>query len=710
MQIRWAKIGEEEQLANSLRKQLMNCVGWDGDELASSREEAYNYYFQRKRGDEITGRSQIVTGDLSSMVEGNLAQMVGPLIDKRIAEFCAYDAADEEQAQLESDCVSEMLFKRQNGFIEVAAAIKDILLVRNGVVKVYVDERTHKSRVRRGNVAPEIVTDVLDQIGETKVHKYDPETKELDATVTKTTRKFRVESLVPENFLVPRNWNRQDLEDIPFCAERHIEPRATLVERGFDKSKVYKLRRYTAVNVAGGDARLPRQLSSPVLNPFDKSQELVEWYECYCKIEASDGTSELHRYCVSEKFVLEDEIIESTVISYALGVAIINPHTFIGISLHDKLKSTQDSTTALTRALMDNLNATSKARTAHFDEIVEEQDLTDGRINNSIRVKPGMVGDVRQAITAFQVPDTSGNILQNLEAFKRTRSEMGGATLDMATGQVQLNDRVGSAGLDRAYSVMERLAEFMTRTVAHTLVRNMYLIAHETLRTQWNGSISFKRGKEWIQQDPAKWKVREGVTVNMGASPGERARIAGVLERMLDKQVALAQHGMEDILVDSTGFFTGMMEWLRISDIPNPERFFLDPRSDKSQQAFKRKAIGQQKQAAKQEALMNNAIALEQLRTALDKYKHDSEIQFKYYSEVLGAQIEEAKLAVSGIVDLVGVKQKAREAKQNANAGSTDKGSTKGTSKPAKGKPSTGADSGNAGTGSNPSVESGAES
>src|SRR3954471_4668795 len=131
------------ELAQMIRAQLVNCIGFEGDELASSRKMAYDYYFQRKRGDEIEGRSELVSGDLSSMVEGNLAMMTEPLIGKRIAEFCAYDAGDEEQAQLETDCVSEMIFKRQNGFMEVVAAVKDALMLRNAVMKVFVDERTH---------------------------------------------------------------------------------------------------------------------------------------------------------------------------------------------------------------------------------------------------------------------------------------------------------------------------------------------------------------------------------------------------------------------------------------------------------------------------------------------------------------------------------------------------------------------------------------
>lgn len=669
----------EKDLAGKIKQLLVNCVGFAGDQLSDNREKAYDYYFQRPRGDEVPGRSSIVTGDLSSMIEGNLAEIVEPLTNRRIAEYCSYDPMDEEQANLESDCVNELLFKRQNGFIEVTAAIKDALLLRNGVIKTYVDVRTHVQQIDRENVDPMVVPFVLDQIGQVDVHSYDAETGKLNATLTKTTRKFRVEAIAPENFLLPKDWHRQDLEDIPFCAERHVETRSTLIERGFPKDKVDRLVRFNNPYSAATNARLPRS-TTPYSQPLDKSQELVEWYECYAKMDDGSGASELHRICTDGVgIILEDE--PADLLCYAIGVAIINPHTFMGISLFDKLKSTQDSTTAMTRALMDNLNATNKNRTASFDEIVETDDLTDGRINGNIRVKPGVVPDVRMAVTAFGVPDTSANILANLEHMRRVRSEMGGAALDMSTGQMQLNDRVGSQGLDRAYSVMEQHAAFMMRMLAFTLIRSMYLVTHEVLRTQYRQPIQFKRGKDWIQVDPSKWPVRESVSMNLGASPGERARMSAVLSAMLEHMAALADRGMEDILVDAQAYYNAVVDWLRINDIPVPERYILDPRTPKAVEAFKRKAAAQQNAQMKQDAMMQQAIALEQVRVALQKYIADMDTQFKYYQTVLNAQIEEAKIATSAVVDLS--KAKATAAQAANNQGDADESTASGGS-PAK--------------------------
>lgn len=663
---------DDQKLAGQLKLMLGQCVGYQGDELQNARKDAYDYYFQRPRGDEIEGRSEIVSGDVSAMVEGNLAMMVQPLIVKRIVDFCAYSEKDEEQAQLEADCVREMIFERENGFIEVTCAIKDALLLRNCPVKVYVDERTHTSRIRRTGVSPEVVTFLVDKMGDVDIHKYDPESGELSVTVRKTTRKFRVESLAPENLLLPKNWHRQDLENIPFLAERHVEPRSTLVERGFPKEKVAKLRAWNNPYNTGSESRLPYNVT-PNYKPIDKSQELVEWYECYAMMDDGNGGAMLHVIAMSGTTILEDDT-DATMITYAIGTAIVNPHTWIGISLFDKLKGTQDSSTALNRALMDNVNATNKARTAHFDEVVEESDLLDGRINNSIRVKPGIVPDVRMAITAFQVPDTTGNLLANIEHQRKTRSEMGGATLDMATGQMQMSDRLGSQGLDRAYSVMEQLAQFMMLVLAHTLIRNMYKVAHEVLRTSWQEPIKFKRGKEWVATNPADWPVRESVKVNIGKALNERARLSGVLDALMAKQMLLAQAGMEDILVDVQAFYNTLIDWLRINDVEIPERYLLDPRSDKAVKAFKQKATQRAEAARKQEGLLQQGIALEQLRVAFEKYKQDSDLQFKYWETIMTTQVDEAKIAGGAVADIVKAQFSATQAREK-NAANKGNGS-----------------------------------
>lgn len=653
-----------DEILQRVKSSLQLCAGFDGDEVSKARKDALDAYFQRPRGDEQPGRAQVVTGDISAMVEANLAQMLDAFSSERIAEFDPLGAEDEDQAQLESDVVQYFVMSKSNGFLELAQSIKDALLMRNGLIKVYVDKRSRSFTRTFKNVTPEALAELTNAPGvETKILKYDAEKGDLSIRLTPTRKEFKGCALPVENFLYSPDWDELDLQDIPFCAERHIDSRSDLLEMGFPKAAVERLNRHPGDTKTDSAARNPQRLTANV-QAVDSSQDQVEWFECYVLIDKDgDGISERRRVCISGDELLADE--PANLVPYAAGTAIINPHRFLGISLYDKLKQCQDTNTALNRGLLDNVNTTTKNRLAYLDGKVNVEDVSDGRTNGAIRVKAN-VPDIRAAVMPFQVPDTSANILSNIQYQKTVRTEMGGAALDLQTAQMQIGgDRMGSQGLDRAYSVAEQLCAMMTKLVAASLIRSVYLLAHATLRLEYNEPVPIKRNGKWSSPVPSKWPERRCLTVKIGMSPGERARRAAALLTLLDTQVKLAQLGMDEVLVNLTGFYATLMDWARVSDIQNPEQYFVDPESVPAQQAIMSKQKAAAEQKAQQQALMQQAIELEQLKTAFEKYKTDAELQFKYYAEVLGAEIEEAKIAGKATTDLLAAKSKGKEKAAN---------------------------------------------
>lgn len=650
---------KESELLQKVKQQLVQCHGYDGDEVAKSREQALDYYFQRPRGDEVAGRSQVVSGDLSAMVEANLAQMLDAFTTDNIIEFEPLGPEDEDQAQLEATTVQYFVMSRSNGFLEIAAAIKDALLVRNGIIKVYVEER-EESRIKTlSNVAPEALVELINQ-PDVVSFKYDEETLSLTLRLKRVNSEFIVKAVPPENFLYFGEHDSPYLQDIPFCAERHIDRRSDLVALGFQKSKVDALKEYSVNYKVDAEARKPRGLNNTARG-IDKSQDQVEWYECYALIDKDgDGISERRKICISGETLLSDEPVN--LVPYASGTAIINPHRFMGISLFDKLKQVQDMRTGLRRALLDNVNTTTKNRLAYLDGKVNVDDVGDGRPNGAIRVKAN-VQDVRQAVMPFAVPDTSANILANLESTARERAEMGGAALDLQTAQMQIGgDRMGSQGLDRAYSVMEQLAAMMTKTIAVTLIRSTMLLAHATLREYYDEPVPVKKNGKWESPIPSEWQERRCVIVKPGMSPGERARKANSLKQVIDAQIILAEKGMDGVLVSLPGFNRALLDWARVSDIQNPEQYFVDPESESAQIAMQDKQKQAQEQTKLKQALMQQAVGLEQMRLAFEKYKADAELQFKYYDAVLDAEVEEAKIAGKATTELLKTKANGQKA------------------------------------------------
>jgi hypothetical protein len=647
--------------AQQLKGQLQQCHGFDGDEISNAREEALNYYFQRARGDEVAGRSAVVSGDVSAMVEATLAQMAEAFSSDRICDFDPLDSSDEDQAQLESEAVQWFCMGRENGFLEFMSAIKEALLLRNGVIRCEAEDITSRRTKRLGNVFPDALGELTSQPGVVDF-EYDKDTLELRLTLEKTSREFKLQSVPLENFLYHSEWYKPCLTRIPICAERHVSTRAEMIGMGLPKSKMMDLTAHRMDLKAESQARNPKH-AKHATQAMDKSQELVEWYEVHARAEAGNGIDELRRICFhyTDSEILLDE--PAPFLKLASGTAILNPHRFTGISLFDKLKQNQDMRTALRRALLDNVNATTKNRLAGLDGVVNEDDATDGRVNNLVRVK-NVVPDVRQALMPLAVPDTSANILANLESTARERSEMGGAALDLQTAQMQIGgDRMGSQGLEKAYSVAEQLSASMMKTLASTLIRETFLLAHKTLREYFDEPVPIKRNGKWQYVVPSEWPERYSVTVKPGMSPGERSRRVNAMTQVINSQMMLADKGMDEVLVNLDSFNRALLDWARLSEVQNPEQYFLDPQSEQSQAALQNKQKQAQQQQRDKAMLMQQAFGLEQLRTAFEKYRTDAELQFKYFAELLNAEVKEAEIVGRAAADLV--KQKAGANEQN---------------------------------------------
>ena len=128
------------ELLQHLRAQLIQCAGFESDDLATDRKHALDYYMMRPNGTEVPGRSTAVSGDVSAMVEANLASSLEAFSSPNIAEFDALGPDDEHQASLESDAVVDFVMRRNNGRWQLAQAIKDTLLLRSGWMKCWVEE------------------------------------------------------------------------------------------------------------------------------------------------------------------------------------------------------------------------------------------------------------------------------------------------------------------------------------------------------------------------------------------------------------------------------------------------------------------------------------------------------------------------------------------------------------------------------------------
>ncbi|GAF83565.1 unnamed protein product, partial [marine sediment metagenome] len=330
---------------------LTESLGFDSDKLADNRTKAWNYYYNRPRGDEIAGRSIVQSSDVSDMVEAVLSNLAPILTNETLIQFEANGEEDESQATLETDFVAWMINGANQGYIQIMSAIKDALLLRNGFIKVWVKKTDDERKYSRTGISEFEIDAEIEQSNPSKtITVVEVEDGEAPGTLDVLfrerthTRELRVDAIAPENILYSPNTDSAYISDSKFTAERKYLSVSDLLEMGYPKDKVERAQSIDTSTQADRQARRQDDKTQNLDDGGDPSQRMIETYDINMMIDIDeDGKAELrHLHLVGNELML-NELVDW--IPLATGSPFMIPHRIYGQSIYDKLREIQDSKT-----------------------------------------------------------------------------------------------------------------------------------------------------------------------------------------------------------------------------------------------------------------------------------------------------------------------------------------------------------------------------
>jgi hypothetical protein len=121
----------------------------NSDELVTERADAMRYYLGDMEKDMPAqdGRSKTVSTDVADVVEGLMPLLMDIFAGSdEVVRFEPVGPEDEDAAQQETDYVNHVFMQRNPGFMVLYSFIKDALLQKNGVVKIWWEEREQEER------------------------------------------------------------------------------------------------------------------------------------------------------------------------------------------------------------------------------------------------------------------------------------------------------------------------------------------------------------------------------------------------------------------------------------------------------------------------------------------------------------------------------------------------------------------------------------
>ena len=541
-----------DDLITIIEAHRRDSLGHEDGELSNERATAMDHYHGRPYGNEMVGRSAVVSRDLAEAVDWAMPAIMRAFTQSgSVGEFDPVGPEDEELAKQESDYCNQVIMKDNNGFMILHDAVKDTLLLKNGYVKHWWDEETTTTEEEYSGLTMDQIAqlfadfqkdsaevEILEQESEQVIINGQPvEVFELCLRITKKACKVRIEAVPCEEIRVSKRC-RGSLQDSPFVEHITRKSRSELVQMGMDKDFVYSLPSYEERQNSSEITARDTVTDESAYNGrtlADRSMDEIEYCEAYVRVDYDgDGVAELRKVVTVANQIPDgeewNEPIEACAITGWTAKRV--PHRHVGESLDDELADLQEIKTALERQTLDNVYATNNNQWL-VNERVVLKDFLQSLPGGVKRVKgDGPIGD---AVEPVVVPSILDKILPVVDYYDRRKEQRTGISRASTVMDPDvLRETTKGAfleGLNRA----SQKVEMITRMLAESGLKEMFLQVHGLLiRHQDKPRVVQMRGK-WVTINPKEWRDRTDLSVRVGLGTGnqeEQRQKLGILAQM----------------------------------------------------------------------------------------------------------------------------------------------------------------------------------
>ena len=573
---------DEGQIKSIVESEIDDSIGYIETETVEERRKALDYYLRNPYGNEVEGRSQIVTGEVAEAIDGALPQLIRVFTTTEdIVYFEPKTAEDEESAKQATDYCNWVFYRENEGLLILHNWFKDALLEKVGIVKSYWDSQEDVIKEKYQSLTEDELVMLLSDESLTVVNQkvemvpagvdmmgMPVMAPSYDVTVKRTNKSgsVRIENVPPEEFLISKA--ARTIEDSPFVAHRKLMQRSELIAMGYDKDIVNELPSYDDLSFSAERvARFDNGEQPDQTQSLDHSMQTVEVYECYIRIdENGDGIAELRRiiYCGSE--ILEDEDCDYVPFHSLCPIPI--PHKFFGQSLADRTMDIQLIKSTITRQSLDNLYLTNNNRVGAVDGQVNLDDLLNATPGGIVRLKNP------NALVPLQVQSTFGQAMPMLEYMDAVQAKRTGVNEAQQGLDPDILSNVTAAAVAAMMKSNSGKLELIARIFAETGVKSLFRgILHLLGKYQDKPKIVRMRGK-YVQFDPRTWANEYDVSVNVGLGSGDRDQKLAMLQMVLAKQEQIIQqYGPSNPLVSVGQYRNTLAKFIEAAGFKDAKAF-----------------------------------------------------------------------------------------------------------------------------------------
>lgn len=572
---------DEQKLKVILEAEIDDAIGYVETETVEQRTKAINYYNRYEYGNEVDGRSKIVTGEVAEVVDGALPQLMRIFTGSdELGRFEPRMPGDEEFAKQATELTNYVFFNDNDGVILMHNWMKDALLQKNGIVKYWWEDSEDPTKEEYKGLNAEELTLMF---ADNEMELISQETEEvgidpmgmpiLSYNVVikkkKEVGKVCVENVPPEEFLIAKR--DKNLKNARFVAHRTVKTRSDLIAMGYpqdqvDKMPAYNDLTYTPERVARYSAgEMPDETQS-----LDFSMQEVELFECYIRTDFDgDGIAELRKVVYAGDQIIDNE--ETDHIPFASICPIPMPHKFFGQSLADRAMDIQLIKSTITRQILDNLYLTNMPRVTALDGQVNLDDLLTTSPGGVVRIKS------QGAVQALSVPATASQSFPMLDYMDQVLQKRSGVTQTSQGIDPNILQNTTATAIAAMQQAGSGRIEMIARIFADTGVKDLFAgIFHLILKYQDKPRVIRLRGK-YVSIDPREWKNNYDVTVNVGLGTGSQDQKMAMAAMVMQKQEQILQtQGFANPLVSVGQYRNTLGKFIEAAGYKDSMEFFKE--------------------------------------------------------------------------------------------------------------------------------------
>ena len=583
-----AKLSKSKLLA-LISQEISNSLGFYSSDLSKQREDALKYYLGEPLGNEVEGRSSVVSQDLLEVVESMLPSLMRMFTQSdKMVNFDPQGPEDVKYADQITDYCNFIFNRDNDGFSILHSMFKTALLQKNGFCKIY--WKTSKKQKKESykhldemQYQALLIDNEIEIIDVETIEEEDGIYYDVELRRTKEYGRCQIDPVPPEEILVsPR---AKSLDDCNFIAHRVTKTVSELIDMGFNKKDVESLPS-SEDSVFNTEATTRRSYDDPTMDiditNIDPSMRNVQITECYMKVDMDgDGIGELRKIIVggsgyNNYTILENE--EINILPFAMCVAVPMPFRFFGLSMYDLLADVQMMSTAIMRQTLDNMYTLGNARTVVVDGQANLDDLLTSRPGGIVRVKsPGAVTPMPQQ----NFLNEGLAMMQKIDQLKEKRSGVPNQLMGLNPDTINKSHTTAESTRSMMQTSTQRI-ELVARSFADgvkDIFKNILAVISEY---QDQERIVKLRG-EFISMNPREWTDHYDCTVQVGLGTGNQDQRLQVLQQVLNVQEKMISQGGMGMVTPQTIYNT-IEAFLQNSGYKDATQFFNNPSQQPPQQ------------------------------------------------------------------------------------------------------------------------------